>query len=258
MRIREVEFGDVDVKTLTPELVQQYIAEHVKQLMALPGNQAQYEPAAQPADPQSPLRGKKVAFLGSSVVLGQAALNTSFVETLVQTDGIEALKEAVNGTSMVNRDGMGPSYIKRVMNMDKDFKADAFVMQVSTNDATQGFPLGEISESTNRDDFDTLTVTGAMEYLISYIKENWDCPLIIFTGTKFLHSEYEAIVNRAKELQNKYDFVLLDMWNDEEMNATSDEDYDLYMNDPIHPTKAGYVKWWTPKFRECLINTICE
>ena len=256
MRIREVEFGNIDVKTLTPELVTKFLEEHMKQLMALPGNQPQYEPANQPEIADSPLRGKKVIFLGSSVVLGQAALNTSFVELLAHTDGLEVIKEAVNGTSMVDLDGMGLSYIKRVKTIAKDFAPDLFVMQLSTNDATQGFPLGQISESKNRDDFDTLTVTGAMEYLFSYIEETFKCPLLVFTGTQFLHPQYEQMVERLHELKEKWDLNILDLWHDEEMNATSDEDYDLYMNDPIHPTKAGYSLWWGPKFRTCITELL--
>jgi len=42
--------------------------------------------------------------------------------------------------------------------------------------------------------------------------------------------------------------VVIDLWNNEEMNSVSQEDYKLYMFDKIHPTQAGYLKWWTPKF----------
>ena len=45
---------------------------------------------------------------------------------------------------------------------------------------------------------------------------------------------------------------LVDLWNDEEMNAVSEENYDLYMYDSIHPSRAGYTLWWTPKFQEIL------
>ena len=36
----------------------------------------------------------------------------------------------------------------------------------------------------------------------------------------------------------------------------SPEDYALYMHDPVHPTKAGYGLWWTPKFEEALIAVL--
>ena len=37
-----------------------------------------------------------------------------------------------------------------------------------------------------------------------------------------------------------------------DMNSVSEEDYKLYMVNGIHPSKAGYRDWWTPKFEEKL------
>ena len=224
--------------------------------MALPGNQAEYDIPSLTLNPESPLNGKKIIYLGSSVTLGQAALNTSFVEVLNAQDGVEYLKEAVNGTSMVDRDGMGLSYIKRIKTIDPSYPADAFVCQLSTNDATQNFPLGELSASKDPETFDTLTIIGAMEYLIDYAQKTWNCPIIFYTGTKFLHPLYGQMVDALYEIQKKWGIEIIDLWNDEEMNAETDENYDLYMNDPIHPTKAGYVKWWTPKIRAGLIEIL--
>ena len=50
--------------------------------------------------------------------------------------------------------------------IDKNIKADAFVCQLSTNDATKEMPLGVISDSFNMNDFDTQTVAGAIEYMM--------------------------------------------------------------------------------------------
>ena len=40
--------------------------------------------------------------------------------------------------------------------------------------------------------------------------------------------------------------TVIDLWNNEEMNKVSKEDFNLYMHDPVHPTQAGYLVWWTP------------
>ena len=45
---------------------------------------------------------------------------------------------------------------------------------------------------------------------------------------------------------------MIDLWNDEEMNDVSDKEYKVYMADPVHPTQAGYLEWWTPKMEEYL------
>ena len=60
------------------------------------------------------------------------------------------------------------------------------------------------------------------------------------------------MVSALLELQKKWDIGVIDLWNDEDMNAVSEADYELYMNDKIHPTQAGYLLWWTPKFQEYL------
>lgn len=35
-------------------------------------------------------------------------------------------------------------------------------------------------------------------------------------------------------------------------NVITPEERKLYMADAIHPTQAGYLKWWTPKIEEGL------
>ena len=42
------------------------------------------------------------------------------------------------------------------------------------------------------------------------------------------------------------------------MNSVSDADYELYMSNGIHPTKAGYRDWWLPKFEEYLTGMLSE
>ena len=32
----------------------------------------------------------------------------------------------------------------------------------------------------------------------------------------------------------------------------SEKEYEVYMADPVHPTQAGYLEWWTPKMEEYL------
>lgn len=148
---------------------------------------------------------------------------------------------------------MGAStYVSRLLNVDTSQKFDAVICQLSTNDATLKIVLGEISTSTELEDFDRNTVIGAMEYIIAYVKQTWDCPVIFYTGTKYGSEPYAAMVDALLRLQDKWDIGVIDLWNDPDMNAVSGDDYDFYMNDSIHPTQAGYLKWWTPKFEAYL------
>lgn len=202
------------------------------------------------------LKGKTIIFLGSSVTYGSAANGTSFVEFLKEQDGIIPVKEAVEGTTLA--DIGDASYVSRIKTLDPNIPADALVCQLSTNDASTNQELGQISPGTKPEDFDTRTVAGAMEYIISYAKETWNCPVIFYTGTRYDSAPYSAMVELLLKLQEKWHIGVIDLWNDPDMNAVSPSQYSLYMNDPIHPTRLGYQEWWTPKFEDYLKRYLQE
>lgn len=220
------------------------------------GNSAEYSVSKTETLPENALTGKTIVFLGSSVTLGDLARNESFSDYLQIRNDITAYKEAVSGTTIV--DNGDNSYISRLRQFDTDVQVDAFICQLSTNDASKKLPLGEISADVTKEKFDTSTVTGSMEYIIAYVQETWNCPVIFYTGTKYDSPEYEAMVVRLLELQEKWDVTVIDLWNDVEMNAISAENYKLYMFDDIHPTRAGYREWWTPKFETALLRLFEE
>ena len=64
----------------------------------------------------------------------------------------------------------------------------------------------------------------------------------------FENKKYGRIVDLIYALQKEYEFYILDLYHDEGMLAVSKEDYQQYMNDPVHPTLKGYKEWWTPRF----------
>ena len=109
------------------------------------------------------LAGKTVLFLGSSVTYGSAANGESFADMLADY-GCNVVKEAVSGTTLV--DTGADSYVSRMKTMDKALNADLFVCQLSTNDASQGKPLGALDGAK-----DTSTIAGAIEHIIDYVKQ---------------------------------------------------------------------------------------
>ncbi|MCM1188496.1 MAG: SGNH/GDSL hydrolase family protein [bacterium] len=215
-----------------------------------PGNGKEYGLDAVAADSASPLRGKTIIFLGSSITEGYGSGQVTFVEYLEKKDGVIAVKEAKGGTTLVD-DG-GDSYISRMKTIDTGLAADAFVCQLSTNDATKELPLGAVSDSTDKEDFDTATVAGSIEYIIAYAQETWDCPVVFHISPRYDSEAYGAMVSLLLDIQKKWDITVIDMWNDAEVNATSESDRSLYMIDDIHPTKAGYLVWWLPQFEKTL------
>lgn len=194
----------------------------------------------------SPLKNKNVLFLGSSVTNGAAALYQSIPEYFGARMGCTYIKEAVDGTTLT--DNGENSYIKRMIhNVDSNEKIDLLVCQLSTNDASKEMPLGEISSEETLEAFDTETVTGAIEYIICYAKQTWNCPVVFYTNARFESENYSAMVERLYQLADKWDIGILDLWSSDEFNHITDEERSLYMNDNIHPYKAGYRDWWGPE-----------
>ena len=220
-----------------------------KRLSRLAGNGEEY--AAEHVLPLdgSPLKGKRIAFLGSSVTYGASSLGTSFVEYLAARNDFIYRKEAVSGTTLV--DNGENSYIARMKRMDRAEEFDLFVVQLSTNDATKHVPLGEIAGK-DAENYDTSTVCGAIEYIIGYVRKAWNCPVVFYTNAYYESENYAAMVGALKQIAAEYGIGVIDLYTDEAFNAITDEQRSLYMADSIHPTKAGYLLWWTPEMEEYL------
>lgn len=213
-------------------------------LAYLPGNNRKYSlNSVKTID--SPLRHKKILFLGSSVTFGFSALGESFVDYLWKKDGIDAIKDAENGTTLVDQDTSyhGDSYVARFKEELKEDKPDMFVLQLSTNDANTEKKLGQISSDNH---FDTQTIIGAIEYMIAEAQKEWDCPILIYTNPYFENKLYKQMVDSTLELAKKWKVNVLDLYH----NPDFQNQDSLYMADEIHPTRAGYLEKWMPLFEE--------
>lgn len=219
----------------------------------LPGNAARYAPDMI-GNADSPLAGKHIIFLGSSVTYGSAAGGVSFADYIAARNICTITKEAVSGTTLVES-GLD-SYITRLKKLDTETPADLFVCQLSTNDATQDKPLGSVSDSVDLADFDTSAVAGAIEYVIAYAKQTWNCPVVFYTNPRYDSENYAAMVELLAKIANKWGISVIDMWNDADFNAITEEQRSLYMADKIHPTQAGYLEWWTPYMENVLFEVV--
>ncbi len=212
----------------------------------IPGNAPEYSFDQIVPLPDTPLEGKRIAILGSSVARGEMSEGFAVGEYLAARLRCELFKEAVSGTTLADKGEK--SYIRRLQGcMDTAAHFDLFVCQLSTNDANKKMPLGTVSESFSLDALDTQTTIGAMEYIIAYAKKAWDCPVVFFTGTRYPSKAYGAMVQALYQLQKKWGIGILDLWSDDTFNQIPSEKRRLYMSDPIHPTKAGYRDWWGPE-----------
>lgn len=193
---------------------------------------------------ETPLTGKKIVFLGSSVTFGSGSDGVAFPEYIEKRNACESKKYAVSGTTLA--DNGITSYVAR-FKLIPDEKADLFVCQLSTNDATKNVPLGEISDGFDADGFDTSTVAGAIEFIIASAKEKWGCPVVFYNNPVYDSENYAAMVELLERIAGKWNIGVIDLWHSEPI---TEEQRTVWMKDKIHPTKAGYLEWWTPIFEE--------
>lgn len=235
----------------------------------------------------SQLSGKTFAALGSSITFGYGSKEIAFPEMIARTDSCRFIKQAISGMTLAY-DPLRPethpegSYVRQLLDrIDPSEKIDGFVVQLSTNDAQKGIRTGVISDSFDSKDQDPSTITGAMEFILAYIRETWNCPVVFYinayldrlyiehfaaTHPEFpvdvdkachdLLGNYEEMIRILYRLQEKWHFEIADLWNSDEIRNVSFEEKDLLMNDVIHPRKAGYLFWYVPQIRKSLIRAL--
>lgn len=220
------------------------------------GNNNKYSVKNETAISNSALAGKTYYFLGSSVTLGSASHKESMADFLAKRNNCTVVKEAVGGTKLADSKN---SYVKRIENFDTSIAPDALICQLSTNDL-KFKNKGVVSNSFNPDELDISTTYGAIEYIAWYVQETFGCPLIFYTNAYIDYekysTEYSVMIDTLKIIAEKWEFLVLDLFNDTEFNNLTKEQKKLYLNDPIHPTRAGYKEWYTPKFESFLASKV--
>lgn len=235
--------------------IQQFIRKMIQSPAYQRGNDPQFAPDKIMLNPKSPLRSKKIAFLGSSVTYGFAAKGKSFVDYLVDKDGIDATKSAVSGTTLAGLDPNG--YLKRLR---RDFSVSdnyqLFVCQLSTNDNRHGKRLGTKTPAKQRDHFDLETTLGAIEEICRYVGTDLHCPLAFYTCLQNdPQHRYQQLIDELKTLQSKWHFDIIDLFHNQTIHDKTVANPDA-MFDDIHPTQEGYLKIWLPFFEKELAEIL--
>lgn len=216
------------------------------------GNAEEYSLSKTEVLGQTALTGKTFYWLGSSVTFGASSMQEGMGEFIAKRNGGVCVKEAVSGTPLANV--RKNSYVERIVNLPAA-SPDAFICQLSTNDTALN-DFGSISKSTSIGDFNTETTFGAIEYIIAYARQKWDCPILFYTNSYYENAKYPTLVENLHKIAEKWDIAVLDLYTDTAFNDISDELYDLYMYDSIHPTRAGYREWWVPAFESSLAKLL--
>lgn len=235
--------------------MQRFLAKMMNSTAYQKGNAAEYSPDRVAFNAQSPLAGKKIAFLGSSVTDGFAAKGVSFVEYLEARDGVQATKSAISGTTLAGQERLG--YLQRLkQDFTTDQHYDLFVCQLSTNDNRHGKQLGTITSDNKCQGFDLNTTLGAIEEICRYVQTTFACPLVFYTCLQNdPEGKYELLIKQLKKLQTKWGFAIIDLFHHQGLlDATAAHPNAMF--DDVHPTQEGYLKIWLPVFEEKLAEIL--
>ena len=206
-----------------------------------------------PVRENSPIKGKTFYFLGSSVTYGASSKGISMADYISKRNDCVCVKEAVSGTTLANRSGN--SYVARLKNFDTTKSIDGFICQLSTNDKNFS-DRGFVTQGYDIDTFDTYYTYDAMQYIIAYVKQNWNCPIYFYTGSYFQDDNYDEMVAVCLELAKKWDIKVINLYDNKPFNDVTKKEYKLFMADPIHPTQAGYRFWWVPFMERKILENI--
>ena len=94
---------------------------------------------------------------------------------------------------------------------------------------------------------DTPAIYTIYESLLSHAAYTYRSPeLMFYTNPQYDSKPYAKMVEALLKIQEKWQIGVIDFWNDEQINRVSPEKRKLYLQDPIHPMKAGYAEWLVP------------
>ena len=79
---------------------------------------------------------------------------------------------------------------------------------------------------------------------------------MFYTNSRYDSGQYAAMVVLLQNIQRKWNIALIDLWNDAAFNDITTEQRSRDMADSIHPTREGYLEWWTPYLKRIIITII--
>ena len=194
-----------------------------------------------------PLKDTRIFYLGSSITYGSASGGVAFGDIIGKISGNPYQKQAVSGTTLAKQNGRTDSYVERFNNFNFNEKPDFLIVQLSTNDFSTGRPLGTV-DMNQTSGFDTFTLSGAIEHIISQAKAKCPTVKVVFyagavKGSWGYRTAYENYMQGdLQKICEKWNIGVLDIFH------TKYKSYNCYWNDDIHPTIEGYCAGWTPLF----------
>ncbi len=210
----------------------------------------------------SVLNGKSALFVGDSICIGHGDDEYYNDQDLGGWSGRikqfydldRAVNNGVSGTSLstardlyntTTSDKQGRIYWQIVK--EQKYQYDYVILHGGVNDAWETYPVGEMTDSFNLEDFNTDTYAGALEELFYYAttlhKESAIGYIMNFHAPNCKNGivrDMAAYFAEGKKICEKWEIPYLDLYNTFEFDTT------VYTYDNIHPNAAGYDLLYIP------------
>ncbi len=202
----------------------------------------------------SPLKGKKMLFMGDSISFGSGDAVSPFRTGRAWAGRIADLTGAITTNASVS--GAKVSYQRGDDNWvysqyvpHQNTKFDIIVMHGGVNDARHNRPVGALSEGTDEATLqkNQPNYAGGLEWIFYNVKKtNPDAKLFFIanhrldghaTGKAKDMSEY---FNIAKAACEKWGVIFIDLYNNKELNDKLETTTTKYLPDTLHLNAAGY------------------
>lgn len=163
----------------------------------------------------SPLYEKKILFVGDSIT--RAADDYGWAGRVQDQYGATTTKAGVDGAAV--SDVRQPNRVMAQLEKQKDEAYDYVILHGGVNDAWDSAPVGTVSASFNKEDFDVSTFAGGLEELICYTKEHFDSakigyiinysrPIVLVSSLR----DMSAYFTVAKQVCEKWGVSCLDLY----------------------------------------------
>ena len=209
------------------------------------------------------LLGKNVLLIGDSV--GSGAGWSGGFANLISEDfsGVTVNNASVSGALFAGES----IYYQMATAFQSGFVADYIVVDGGGNDMLNDKSLGALDPDLYSADgygkeFDTSTLIGAFEHLVTNAQKFYPNAKIIFynlyklhpTSTSVPYAKQRQVWELLREGCKKYGVRYVDLYDEGNFTPNSTEQRDMFMYDWVHINEAGYRRFW-PLIRTALLNT---
>lgn len=211
-------------------------------------------------DPVNHIYSGTIFACGDSITYGAGSHGVSYADLFSVKYNLKLTKSAVGGATLSC--ATKAAHIPELA-LKANKKYDYVIINGGINDYFANCTLGSVSDK-NSKSFDTNTSCGGLESIIYYFKSNYpQTKLYYLSMHKANNTEkipnalgltYADYVDKFTQICNKYGVTIIDCYNSDFntsqislKKAYTRKGDGVYPNgDGIHPTEAGYLKYYLP------------